>query len=135
MKDKLVNKALFNGDTTIIELGYGIYKIIQIRNYDLFVKFIDNCEEKDAEKYVNCPDKNIRKYIARKGFCLDKLINDENSEVCEEVAENGYGLDILINDKDKIVRFCVKSKLYDSNLNIKEYTKNKEYWYKKVSEK
>lgn len=86
MKDKLVNKVLFNGDSTIIELGYGIDKIIQIRNYDLFVKFINNCEEKDAEKYVNCPDKNIRKYIARKGFCLDKLIHDENSEVREEVA-------------------------------------------------
>ena len=43
---------------------------------------------------------SVRLVVVRKGYGLDKLINDHDWRVRREVANQGYGLDTLINDTD-----------------------------------
>lgn len=46
----------------------------------------------------------VRAEVARQGFGLDKLINDDYWGVRAEIANQGYGLDKLIHDEEPKVR-------------------------------
>ena len=50
--------------------------------------------------------------LAKQGYGLDVLVNDEDWCVREAVAEQGYGLDILITDEDEVVRAAVARQGY-----------------------
>ena len=65
----------------------------------------------------------VRYEVARRGFGLDKLINDEDSEVRYEIARQGYGLDILVNDEYWRVRCEVAKQGFglDKLINDKNY--------------
>jgi hypothetical protein len=52
----------------------------------------------------------IRLAVAKQGFGLDKLVNDTDSFVRSEVARQFYGLDILVNDKKAHVRKIARQK-------------------------
>lgn len=49
--------------------------------------------------------------VAKQGYGLDKLVNDETIGVRYYVAKRGYGLDKLINDENKDVREAAKAAL------------------------
>lgn len=70
--------------------------------------------------------------VAEHGYGLDKLVNSEFWPVREAVAKQGYGLDELINDEDYDVLETVYDWLEYHGLTIEEYTKNKDYWYRKA---
>ena len=53
---------------------------------------------------INDEDWAIRRAVVRQGYGLDILINDKYCGVREAVANQGYGLPILINDKNWIIR-------------------------------
>lgn len=53
---------------------------------------------------INDDDYRVRKAVAKQGYGLDILINDEDIDVRREVANQGYGFDKLINDKDSDIR-------------------------------
>ena len=54
----------------------------------------------DIDEWLNSDDWYKRLAVARAGYGLNKLVNDENADVRQAVAEQGYGLDKLINDTD-----------------------------------
>lgn len=47
---------------------------------------------------------DVRAEVAKRGYGLDVLVNDDNPFVRRAVAEQGYGLDTLIADCDSLVR-------------------------------
>ena len=55
--------------------------------------------------------------VAKQGYRLDILVNDDDWQVRTEVAKQGYRLDILICDKDKDVRDEVQKYLKEHNYN------------------
>lgn len=54
----------------------------------------------------------VRMYVALHGVNLQNYIKDESSAVRKIVAENGIGLDILKDDKDDLVRLAVVKQNY-----------------------
>ncbi|MBQ4031515.1 MAG: hypothetical protein II625_07145 [Bacilli bacterium] len=85
------------------------------KNYGLDVVF-------NFVQHYNSVGNGVKLYIAKQGYGLDKLVNDENYEVRIAVAEQGYGLDILINDKYISVRMAVAEQGYglDKLINDKD---------------
>ena len=69
---------------------------------------------------VNDEDWCIRCEVVKQGYGLDKLINDEDSSVRCEVVKQGYGLDILINDEDYDVRYEVARQGYGLDILIND---------------
>ena len=65
------------------------------------------------DKLVNDDSWVVRRAVAEQGYGLDKLINDNDLNVRKTVAEQGYGLDILINDEDENVQI-VAEQIYES---------------------
>ena len=55
----------------------------------------------DVREVVNDPQ--VRAEIARNGFALDVLIEDEDPRVRLAVAQQGYELDRLLNDDEWFV--------------------------------
>ena len=49
-------------------------------------------------------NRDVRMTVAHQGYCLDKLINDDYWGVRAEIANQGYGLDKLIHDEEPKVR-------------------------------
>lgn len=49
--------------------------------------------------------------VAKAGYGLDLLINDESADVRAVVAWEGYGFDVLVNDESEYVRETAKRKL------------------------
>ena len=89
------------------------------------IKLIREISKEEIKKYIEDnldvlvnDDWHVRKEVAKQGYGLDKLVNDEDEDVRKEVAKHGYGLDKLINDKDWEVRLEVLHQL--------ELKKNKE---------
>ena len=86
----------------------------------------EDCLEIAKEGYglnvlINNEDCLVRMAVADQGYGLNILINDEDCEVRKAVAKQGYGLDILIEDKDWEVRRTVKNYLLEqwkSNQNL-----------------
>ena len=50
---------------------------------------MNRCREEELEKMLNNKDFRVRIIVARKGYGLDRLINDENEFVRREVAKQG----------------------------------------------
>ena len=50
----------------------------------------------------------VRTILAKNGHFLDEYIYDPRSEVRIEVAKRGYGLDILSQDNSEVVKLAVE---------------------------
>ena len=75
---------------------------------------------------INDENCYIRVAVIKQGYGLDILINDEDCDVRTAIARQGYGLDILINDEDEEVQEAVKNYLYAHNLTLKQWKSNQE---------
>ena len=80
------------------------------------------CE--NLEEHAKHQNIDVRKSVARQGYALDILINDEDYCVRYAVAEQGYGLDVLINDYHYVVRKFIAEQGYGLDKLI-----NDEDWY------
>jgi len=66
----------------------------------------------DPVNMINSTRTEVRCEAARKGYGLDKLIDDKSYKVRAAVAQQGYGLDKLVNDKYSEVRIAVVEQGY-----------------------
>lgn len=64
------------------------------------------------EEMISSDDVFVRNEVAKQGYSLAILVNDESWVVRREVARQGYRLDLLINDQDTDVRAEVAKQGY-----------------------
>ena len=76
---------------------------------------------------INDEDWAIRRAVVRQGYGLDILINDEDCDVRIAVVNQGYGLDVLINDEDWSVQDAVEDYLAFHNLTLEQWKSNQEH--------
>ena len=69
---------------------------------------------------INDEDWRVRRAVARQGYGLDILINDKYCGVRKAVAEQGYVLDALINDEHWGVRKAVAKQSYGLDILIND---------------
>ena len=81
----------------------------------------------EKDKMVKSNYYGDRLKMAKEGYGLDVLINDEDYDVRIAVVKQGYGLDILINDKDWRVREAVNNYLTSHNLTLEQWKSNQEH--------
>lgn len=81
---------------------------------------------------INDESANVRYAVAEQGYGMDVLVNDEEAMVRAGVAEQGYGLDVLVNDKNEEVRWEVQFYLNEHDLTLDEW---KEQHTKKTAKK
>ena len=89
----------------------------------------------EKDKMVKSDYLKNRFKMAKEGYGLDVLINDEAWGVRAKVAKQGYGLDVLINDEDYDVREAALDYLKENNLTLAEWCNqnNKEIDLRKLA--
>ena len=115
--DKLINDKDWRVRNAIFKSGY--WKDFCADNWEILIqsKYNDVREAIAKQGYgldilINDEDERVREAVAEQGYGLDKLINDNHGWVRARVAEQGYGLDILINDTHESVRRAVAEQGY-----------------------
>lgn len=111
-----------NNDDEIIAFltYYNNYGLDKVFNNLMDIKYNNNIKQYIAkqgyglDKFVNDEDIWVREEVAKYGYGLDILIHDEFEDVRQAVAKHGYGLDKLINDEDKDVRVAVSQYLKEN---------------------
>lgn len=124
-EDKIVcNKITLTRELTKEEI---LEYIKRLNDYDEKneTEILDNIKLKisfniDLDKYLYHSDEEVREMVAKQGYRLDILVNDESYIVREMVAEQGYGLEILVNDKNRYVRRVVAAKGYGLDILIND---------------
>lgn len=90
------------------------------------IKIVKKLKREDIIEYIEenkllySDNPNIRGAIARYGYGLDILINDECSYVRMNLARGGYELDKLINDEEWYVRNAVAEQGYGLDILVKD---------------
>ncbi|WP_097005311.1 hypothetical protein [Lacrimispora amygdalina] len=109
MKDILLLAILFMTGVVIFDV------ISLIRDLILRNKIIKNPQLMAKSKKVY-----TRMYCAFMGYELEKLLYDDNWRVRNEVAKKGYCLDVLINDKNNTVKKTAQLNWVDVKAKEKE---------------
>ena len=91
-------------------------KLIRKLSEEEIDKYIDN----NSDELLETEYEMVKMGLAKRGYRLDILVNDNDWAVRKEVARHGYGLDILVNDKDEGVRVEVARKGYGLDILIKD---------------
>ena len=132
---------LFNNkEYSIYEIEANDY-IEKINDADYIGKYVTNnikivrkLSKEEINKYIKDnlyilvnnenTDYSVRREVAKHGYGLDILVNDNDWEVRQEVAKHGYGLDILVNDRNWAVRREVARQGYGLNKLINDKNEN-----------
>ena len=77
----------------------------------------------EKDKMIKSNNWRDRYKIAKQGYGLDVLINDEYCDVRTVVADQGYGLNILVNDESEYIREAVVNQGYGLDILV-----NDEHW-------
>ena len=113
-------------NSKLFEVEYNADNCIEAK-YKLcsdYIKIIREISQEEYHDYIKEYIKNndiinkhwsVKYEVAKQGFCLDILINDEDWAVRCEVARQGYGLDKLINDRNWDVQDMARQKLNELN--------------------
>lgn len=145
--DRLVNDSDSKNREDMAKQGYGLEKLVYDRHYSvreavakqgygLDILVNDKYESIRRQVAISAGKLNrqdilailindtnafdVRSAVARAGYGLEKLVNDENSWVRAAVADQGYGLDVLVNDKDFVVRSNVAEQGYGLDKLVKD---------------
>ena len=91
--------------------------------------------DSEKDKMVKSDNWRDRLEMAKQGYGLEVLINDEVWGIREAVAKQGYGLNVLINDEDYGVLKATLNYLRKNNLTLAEWCNqnNKEINLKKLA--
>ncbi len=133
--DKLINDEDKWVRKMVAEQGYGFDILINDKDEDVraavqwYLKYnsyyksiFDWAEDNpdkvvtnlDIDEWLNSDNAYKRAEVAKHGYGLDILVNDEDWEVRREVAKQGYSLDELFYDEDGAVRETVQKYLKDN---------------------
>ena len=121
-KNMLDTVVFYNSeDSRLFEVEYNANNCIETENKICsdYIKIIREISIEEYYSYIKEYIKNndiinengeVRYEIARQGYGLDELIDDEDYDVRCAVARQGYGLDKLVNDENCEVRDMAKQK-------------------------
>ena len=110
-----LNTLITDRDSSVID---AVDDYLREHNYkSVFDWAKDNNVDISIEEWLNSDDwsERYRYIIAKAGYYLDILVNDENEDIRKIVAEQGYGLDKLMFDEDYTVRKSVTDYLKEHN--------------------
>ena len=110
-----LNTLITDRDSSVID---AVDDYLREHNYkSVFDWAKDNNVDISIEEWLNSDDwsERYRYIIAKAGYYLDILVNDENEDIRKIVAEQGYGLDKLMFDEDYTVRKAVTDYLKEHN--------------------
>ena len=121
-------------DSKLFEVEYNADNYIETKNKICsdYIKIVREIPIEEYRSYIEEYIKNnnvlneyweIRCVIAKHGFCLDILVDDEDCYVRWEVAKHGYGLDKLINDK----HWCVRSEVAKQGFGLDKLVNDKDW--------
>ena len=124
-------------DSRLFEVEYNADNCIETKNKICsdHIKIVKEISKEEYRSYIEEYIKNnnvlneyweIRREIAKQGFCLDILVDDKDYYVRWEVAKHGYKLDNLVNDKHWCVRsevakqgFCLDKLINDKDWRVR----------------
>ena len=113
--DKLVNDKYCSIRIVVAKQGYGLEKLVYDENYYVREAVIDYLREHKYKSVIEwAKDNNV-------DIDLKDWLNSDNWCKRREVARQGYGLDILINDEDRFVCDAVDEYLAENNLTLEEW--------------
>ncbi len=113
--DKLVNDEYCSIRIVVAKQGYGLEKLVYDENYYVREAVIDYLREHKYKSVIEwAKDNNV-------DIDLKDWLNSDNWCKRREVARQGYGLDILINDEDRFVCDAVDEYLAENNLTLEEW--------------
>ena len=113
--DKLVNDEYCSIRIIVAKQGYGLEKLVYDDNWQVRDAVTDYLNEHNYKSVFEwAKDNNI-------DIDLDEWLNSNDFYKRCEVAKQGYRLDILINDEDLLVCDAVHKYLAENNLTIDEW--------------
>jgi uncharacterized protein YcgL (UPF0745 family) len=107
----IIGKLIINGCQSItidkLEEVCKKFKVPENMKKEVMELYYKNGETENWDELAKHEDIKVRAAVAKQGYCLDILVNDECWVIRKEVAKQGYGLDILVNDENYQVRLAV----------------------------
>lgn len=106
-----------------------IYVYNEVQNYlisnnykSIFDWAVNNNISLDIEDWSNSKDASKRYEVVKaKLVTLDKFVDDEDVAIRYEVARQGYGLDILINDDSELIVSTVIKYLTEHRITLEQW--------------